>query len=467
MKNGNGKSPVAEHVLARCRAGSFAALTPAEAATTHLSIVPRVLPKGTRLRLVEQTITVPDDSVLVFVDEMPGANFAHPCRYRFHSPRDGQLLHEVPAQFPPEVADTRLVTELFHAPLQRSVTDRPILQEIIKPHPWPWLLDDDNRFALLFTGQISNRRHVEDLELAWRVLRHQLGFPANHIYVLCYDGKIGAVDATSTQLAKWVGDNTKYQMKVHDSATKGHLQETLDAIGERMNSKSLLFVHTNNHGTPGGLCIDNSSVLTPAEWGSMLAGMPTFGQLVVTMEQCYSGAFLQPTLDNSTAEATSFASAVPATKISAGDDHFDPWARTWFEALNDATAYGADLPGEPDANDNGRVSVREAFDYSDTYDTASYDDPQYGDSPQGCGRHIYLTRRPTLADILAEISKRLVAVDTVIHKGPPLPDPDPGWAAQLLPSLRLLDTLARRLETAWGEREIAADVGELAGAARN
>jgi hypothetical protein len=468
MKNGNSKSSVPEHVLAQCRAESFAALTPAAAATTHLSIVPRMLTRGSRLRLVNQTITVPDDSVLVFVDEMPGANFAHPCRYRFHSPTDGQLLREVPAQFPPEVADARLLPELFHAPLHRVVTDRPVLQELIKPYPWPWLLDDDNRFALLFTSQISNRRHVEDLELAWRVLRHQLGFPASHIYVLCYDGTIGATDATSAQMAKWVGDNTPYQMKVRDSATKDHLQDTLDIIGRRMNSKSLLFVHTNNHGATNGLCIDNSSVLTATEWGSMLAGLPKFGQLVVTMEQCYSGAFLQPTLDHSTAEATAFASAVPATKVSAGDAHFDPWARTWFEALNDATAYGANLPGDPDTNNNGRVSVRETFDYSDTYDTASYDDPQYGDSPTGCGRYIYLTRRPTLADILAEITKRLVAVDTVIHKGPPLPDPDPGWAAQLLPSLRLLDTLARRLEVARepGHGEVTESAG-LTGAARN
>ena len=65
---------------------------------------------------------------------------------------------------------------------------------------------------------------------------------------------------------------------------------------------------------------------------TMLDGMKAFGTLVVTMEQCYSGAFLQPTLDHSKASRTSFASAVPADKVSAGDSHFDQWARTWFEA---------------------------------------------------------------------------------------------------------------------------------------
>src|SRR5262249_27369217 len=149
--------------------------------------------------------------------------------------------------------------------------------------------------------------------------------------------------------------------------------------------------------------IDNSSVLSPAEWGTMLSGMEKFGTLVVTMEQCYSGAFSQPTIDNSQASRTSFASAVPADKQSAGASHFDPWAQTWFEGVNGATVYGANLAHNPDTDGNGRISVREAFDYSDAYDTASYDDPQYADSPSGCGSSIYLTKAPSLADILAAL----------------------------------------------------------------
>jgi hypothetical protein len=211
-----------------------------------------------------------------------------------------------------------------------------------------------------------------------------------------------------------------------------------------MNADSLLFVHTNNHGSPSGLCVDNSAVVTPSEWSTMLDGMKAFGTLVVTMEQCYSGAFLQPTLDHSKASRTSFASAVPADKVSAGDSHFDQWARTWFEAVNGATAYGASLAHNPDGNADGRVSVKEAFTYSDTYEYAnSYDDPQYGDTPAGCGSLIYLTKAPTLADILREILARYVLVERQIVKHP-IPDPPPDWAVKLLESLDVADTLAQR-----------------------
>lgn len=438
-----------EKLLGQVRARAFAALPPRIAGTTHLSLVSRIYPAGHTFRLVDRQIRVPEDSVLVFVDKMPGANFGHPCSYQFHSPRDGRLLAIEDALFPPQVADPGTVLHDFHAPLAIVVT-RPAVYRTIdwaRVRPSPWMVDD-NRFALLFTSQISNRRHVEDVEFVYRILRHRFGFPPGNIKVLCYDGTLGSMDYSGADMATWVGDGTAYQMQVNAAATKANLQSTLTALSNRMNANSLLFVHTNNHGATSGLCVDDSTVITPAEWGTMLAGMNPFGTLVVTMEQCYSGAFSQPTLDNSQASQTSFASAVPANKVSAGATHFDPWAQMWFESVNGATAYGASLAHNPDANGNGRISVREAFDYSDAYDTASYDDPQYADSPAGCGRNIYLTKAPSLLDILAEFGKALKLVDQHVAKRPPLPDPPPEWAIELISSLTSLQSVAQQLEGA-------------------
>jgi Peptidase C13 family len=445
-----------ERLLETVKAEAFATLTPRTSTATQLSIVPRIYPEGHTLRLVDRVIRVPEPALLVFVDQMPGANFGHPCRYHFHSPRDGRLLSVEEALFPPEVSDPKTVRESFHTPLTPDVA-RPSIYGAIdwqKVHPWPWVIDD-NRYALLFTSQISNRRHVEDLEFAYRILRHRFGFAAANIRVLCYDGSIGATDASAADMATWVGDGTAYEMQVNAPATKADLQSTLTDLSNRMGPDSLLFVHANNHGSPTGLCIDNSSVLTPVEWGTMLSGMNKFGTLVVTMEQCYSGAFSQPTLYYSTASRTSFASAVPADKVSAGATHFDPWAQVWLESLNGATVYGASLAHNPDANSNGRISAREAFDYSDAYDTASIDDPQYADSPSGCGYHIYLTKAPSLLDIVRELSKSLKAVEKQLVKKPPPPDPAPDWAGELMPSLTMVNALAQRVELeAVAEKEV-------------
>ncbi|MGZ4391275.1 MAG: C13 family peptidase [Gaiellaceae bacterium] len=446
--NEHGFPVPARKVLESVRSEAFAMLTPRTAASTHLGLIHRVYPKGHVLRLVDREIRVPAESIIVFEDQLPGANFGHPCRYLFHSPEDGRLLHVEEAFFPPDVAEPHTAIDEFHAPLKPAVAS-PLVYDAIKwaklPH-YPWLVDD-NRFALLFTSQISNRRHVEDVELAYRVLRHRFGFPTENIYVLCYDGTIGATDATAADMATWIGDGTSYEMDVTSSATKANLQTTLTTISGRMNGDSLLFVHTNNHGSTTGLCVDNSAVLTPSEWSTMLDGMDAFGTLVVTMEQCYSGAFLQPTLDHSKAARTSFASAVPADKVSWGATHFDPWAQAWFEGVNGATAYGANLGHQPDTNGNGRVSASEAFAYSDSYDTASGDDPQYGDSPTGCGASIYLTKPPSLIDLIKAILAKYVAIEKTIVKHP-IPDPPPEWASELLASLSTAETLAGRLERA-------------------
>ncbi|MGB8436802.1 MAG: C13 family peptidase [Burkholderiales bacterium] len=441
----NPRRKASAQILDRVRSHAYAMLTPQTAAVHHLGVVPRILRKGEMLALVDRKIKVPEDSVLVFEDQMPGANFGHPCRYLFQSPKDGSILHTMEAMFPPEVSDIALRPEYFHEPLAQPEIRSNIYAKVdwSKIAYYPWLVDD-NRFALLWTSQISNRRHVEDTEFAYRILRHKFGFPASKIYVLCYNGTIDSTDFHGTNMATWVGDGTAYQMQVNGAATKANLQSTLTTIGNRMNADSLLFVHTNNHGSPSGLCVDNSSVVTPTEWSTMLDGMKSFGTLVVTMEQCYSGAFLQPTLDHSKASRTSFASAVPADKVSAGDSHFDQWARTWFEAVNRATAYGASLAHNPDANADGRVSVKEAFTYSDTYEYANiYDDPQYGDKPVGCGSQIYLTKAPSLADILREILDKYLLLKGHVIKHP-IPDPPPDWSAKLLDSLELADALAQR-----------------------
>jgi len=434
-------------ILERVRAEAFANLTPEKAAAHHLAVLPHALPRGHVLRLVDREIEVPADSIVVFEDQMPGANFGHPCRYLFHSPEDGSLIGTAHAQFPPEVSENDLKPDYFHEPLKLSTTIPSVYGKIDwqeRPH-FPWL-EDENRYALLFTSQISNRRHVEDIEFAYRVLRHKFGFPAANIYVLCYNGTVGSTDFSGADMATWVGDGTPYQMQIHAAATEANLQSTLNEINARMNEDSMLFVHTNNHGSPSGLCVTNSSVVTPSEWGTMLDGMDPFGTLVVTMEQCYSGAFLQPTLDHSRAGRTSFASAVPADKVSAGDWHFDQWARAWFESVNGATAYGAGLGHQPDTNANGRVSAREAFEYSDAYNYPNpYDDPQYGDSPVGCGSSIYLTKSPSLFDIIRELLKRYRAIEKVIGKHP-IPDPPPEWAAKLIESLETVDALEQRLD---------------------
>jgi hypothetical protein len=56
---------------------------------------------GTVLGPLFQRIRVTRESVLVFVDDNPFANFGHECRYLLFDPRSGELQRAHYARFPP------------------------------------------------------------------------------------------------------------------------------------------------------------------------------------------------------------------------------------------------------------------------------------------------------------------------------------------------------------------------------
>ena len=97
-------------------------------------------------------------------------------------------------------------------------------------------------------------------------------------------------------------------------------------------------------------------------------------------------------------------------KVSAGDEHFDPWARHLFEALRGGTAYGLDLPGTADPDTSESVSIREAYDYTVINNDNTLDDPQYEDKPSGCGDQIFLGTKHdiiTLPDAVVDDGTRV------------------------------------------------------------
>jgi hypothetical protein len=107
--------------------------------------------------------------------------------------------------------------------------------------------------------------------------------------------------------------------------------------------------------------------------------------LIVGMEQCFSGGFMNPVLTNSKAGVTSFAAAVPADKSSMGGPEFDPWALDWIAAFHGSYADGSPLK-HPTA---AKPSTREAFDYSSTVHVPG-DDPVFLDRPSGSGANQHL-----------------------------------------------------------------------------
>src|SRR6185436_1782733 len=89
--------------LDRVREHAFSLLSLRQRTRTNLYADERVYDSGETIGPRRQQITTKRPSLLVFADDDPMANFAHPCRYLLYDAQSGELDRIVPAVFPPFV----------------------------------------------------------------------------------------------------------------------------------------------------------------------------------------------------------------------------------------------------------------------------------------------------------------------------------------------------------------------------
>ena len=256
------------------------------------------------------------------------------------------------------------------------------------------------RYAILFSGH-SNNRHLNDLEYLYRTLIDIYGFEAENIYVLNFNGTLSYLGASNT-IGNWPGNNTSYRLTGHINGpgTREAMESVLDQIAQKIKSPDLLFIHTNDHGAGPGDDVDDYCLLSyksSSEWSpyyvndfvNKLKTLPKFDKLMVMMEQCRSGGFITPIINNSPANWTHVAAAVKASDYSMGGPFFDPFAEDWIAAVTGQYQGGGALIQQVDANNDARVSATEAFSYADAV-RHSRDTPVSADKPSGIGAFIFL-----------------------------------------------------------------------------
>jgi len=329
---------------------------------------------------------------MVFADDAPQYNWAHPCRYLLHDAKTGEFYREVKSQFPPYLSeDAPRSYRAFHQPIRITEPELhfPILPRLRCPIRWR----KGNRYAVLFSGA-SNNRHTNDLEFLYRTLRDIYGFPTANIYVLNYDGNVN-YSGDPKPVASWPGDNSAYRMPINGQGTKADLDSVFNTLKSKLKTDDMLLIHTNNHGGHNGtesyLCTYSGADYLASDFANKIGTLPKFECLMVMMEQCHSGGFNAPILAKSTAKLTSVSSACEELKNSIGGAHFDPFARDWIAAMTGNTPYGGALASNPDTDGTGKVSSREAHNYADAVKDP-YDTPVFSESSAAAGDY-YLGQR--------------------------------------------------------------------------
>jgi hypothetical protein len=405
------RSPVDTDVAVRVQASALESLSPQQRLTTTLYLDPYYVDAETVLGPSFENVRVRRPSILVFADDVPAANFAHPCRYFLYD-ESGKPQQRLLARFPPYPARGLHSLRAFH---HAVIPAKPPMQMRMREaarsssegegespsgcgSPPP--VATGRRFAILFGGNMEVQ-HLNNLELTYRTLVDDFGFADANIFRLIHDGTRGAhgvgpyIDFDTGSIRTWPGSTpaSTFRITPTGQGTKQAFQDTLKQLDQmhHVTSNDLLFIHTECHGAREILQGDDRVYLCafPSlggagsdqyhayELGEDLSPLQC-GQLLVLMNQCYGGGFQLPVV-NATKAATYIACAADASSLAWAtlpDLEWNEFSMHWLEAQRRKTLGGAAV--NVDGDGDGKIEASEAFSHAKDTDEYGDDTPNKG-----------------------------------------------------------------------------------------
>lgn len=382
-----------------------------EFATKSVYLLERPLQKGTTLRIGPHLHDIPKEAFLVIIDEAPGAYWTHPVRYELHDVATGEV-HTIHEQYPLESPDIQAELVPLHIPhLSWLKKDDP--KDFLKAGPIDFaklekqlasvsfgvpLSKSNTRHALFFAGMDNMPDFRTDFVMMRDILIQRYGYdPANIIIAM--------------------GDGTGYtDLPVDYAGDQAGLDAALDAFApggsNPLGAGDTLFLYTFNH---GGADANGSFLCLHPSWGSyyhneLKAKLDNIqcGQLIVAMNQCHSGGFIDDVIATTGPAQVAIMTACRADQSaypSAGGGSHGYFSVALAVALNwgfpagvSATfpGYGVGAIAIQDANNDGLVSAEEAWHYVQNMMMVHHDPtingietPQWGVSVPGVGAALY------------------------------------------------------------------------------
>ena len=352
---------------------------------------------GDTINKCDPVIIANSDQWLLFVDEAPMANWSHPCTlYQCPKVVDGNTL-------PIEV------THLSNVPngimfSDYQVADRFSNLDDTKPHvqiPLMYQNGGNNPFAenihaVIISGGINqssnNSRYWNDCSFIYQTLRNRYGIPKSNISLLMADGDDPAIDMRSGQSSPLDLDFDGSD-DLELAATRSNVMNTLASLSSQLTENDNLFVFVTDHGglvnssLEPYICLWNYERLYASELGDILDAF-NVKTITVLLEQCYSGGFVDYIQGDNRIimTAASLESSYASNTI-----NYDEFCYHWTCAINGEDIYGNDI--EADTDNDGYVSMKEAFDYAVLNDDRT-ETPQYSSSPTLAGEHVAFNNIP-------------------------------------------------------------------------
>lgn len=230
----------------------------------------------------------------------------------------------------------------------------------------------NTKYAVLISGGIKPEkayaRYWNDITAMYFILTWMYNYNPDNIYVVYKDG----------------GGENNYA-PCHGPATHTYLQTVFSELEGKMTRSDDLFIYATNHGGTSGLSLwgpMDPYVLTPNELNTMLEDI-FYRQMIIVMEQCKSGVFID-TLSQARRVILTAASSWQNSYGCDTEGAWDEFVYHFMTAVAQVKINGDSGTVDSDTNNDGRVSMYEAFIYASAHDSRP-ENPWYDDDGDGDG----------------------------------------------------------------------------------
>lgn len=256
--------------------------------------------------------------------------------------------------------------------------------------------------AVIISGGINrnfNRpRYWNDCSFIYQTLSKTYGIPKTQIYPLMADGTDPSVDTLSDlgyYLSQSLDLDFDGQAEIQHAATKANVTSTFNTLSSILKEDDHLFIYVIDHGgttdnlNSSYICLWNNERLYDYELADLIRPITNkYVNVNVVLGQCYAGGFH----DNLKQVGCVTASACKGSENSYAMTGFpfDEFVYHWTCAVNAADHLGKTI--NSDSNNDGYISMDEAFNYAKQHDRVTYETPQYQSMPFSIGEDLAFNR---------------------------------------------------------------------------
>ena len=341
-----------------------------------------------------EEISSDTDSWFFFIDDMPMESWEHPCRYVFVNSTKGQLT-VINKRTPPMLSTMKNI--VTHKVRHSDETQFNLSPDFFNQKGMKNSMSIGNNYAVIINGgidaQYNHERYWNHCSAVYQTLVYLYGVPKSHIYVLMSDGTDPAADM---HMISGLYQSSPLDLDgdgladIQYAATRANIASVFNTLSNTLTSNDNLFVFTTDHGgqTSGQqsyLCLWNYETLYDYEFANYISQVNA-NNINLCLVQCHSGGFIDNLTGNNIVVSTSC--RYDENAYAMDDLRYSEFLYYWVSAVAGETPDGIIV--NADSDNNGFVSIREAFEYASANDTQN-EHPQYLSRPSNLGLEIIAT----------------------------------------------------------------------------